>query len=244
MIYGSSTDKGLIRSNNEDAYQIYSNNQDYPVVMILADGMGGHRKGELASSIAVEYSFDRINSSILDRKTVDEIVDLLVDITEKANVKVYLGALDDSENNGMGTTLTIAAIFDNTLIVSHVGDCRVYLLRKNSLMRITVDHTLVQELVDSENITPSQAMKHPKRHVLTRALGIPEYMTSDCYTVALEKGDKILLCSDGLHGFVQETTIKSVLKKERNPAVAAHKLVDYANSSGGEDNVTVIVGYL
>ncbi len=244
MIYGSATDKGLIRSNNEDSYQIYSNSGGYPVVVILADGMGGHRKGELASRIAVDYAFEKISNSILKCSTVEEISNFLVDIVEKANVKVYLGALDDPENHGMGTTLSLAAIFEETLIVSHVGDCRVYLLRKNSLMRITVDHTLVQELVDSENITSAQAMKHPKRNILTRALGVPEYMTADIYTVSLEKGDRILLCSDGLHGFVEESVIKTILKRERNPALATQKLVAYANSSGGEDNVTVIAAYL
>ncbi|MHB1483833.1 MAG: Stp1/IreP family PP2C-type Ser/Thr phosphatase [Saccharofermentanales bacterium] len=244
MVYGSATDKGLIRSNNEDSYKVYANDGGYPVVFILADGMGGHRKGELASSIAVNYAYDRISENISRLSSVKEIKDLLVDIEEKSNIKVYLGALDAPENKGMGTTLTIAAIFDNTLIIAHVGDCRTYLLRRNSLMRITVDHTLVQELVDSENITPAQAMKHPKRNILTRALGVPEYMTADCYTVNLEKSDKIILCSDGLHGFVSEAVIKSVLKKERNPAEAAQKLVQTANMAGGEDNVTVIIGYL
>lgn len=244
MIYGSATDKGLIRSNNEDSFRVYSNNGEFPVVFILADGMGGHRKGELASRIAVDYSFEKISETMRPGFTVQEITDILVDIVEKANVKVYLGALEDPENKGMGTTLTIAAITENVMVVAHVGDCRTYLLRKNSFMRITVDHTLVQELVDSENITPAQAMKHPKRHILTRALGVPEYMTADCYSVALEKSDRVLLCSDGLHGFVSEAVIKATLKKERNPAAAAQKLIDYANSAGGEDNVTVIAGYL
>lgn len=243
MVYGSATDKGLIRSNNEDSFKVYSNEGGYPVVFILADGMGGHRKGEIASSIAVNYAYDKIADTITKLPGVQEIKELLVDIVEKANVKVYLGALDASENKGMGTTLTIAAVSGNTLIIAHVGDCRTYLLRRNALMRITVDHTLVQELVDSENITPSQAMKHPKRNILTRALGVPEYMTADSYTVNLEKSDKIILCSDGLHGFVSEPVIKSVLKKERNPAQAAQKLVQIANMAGGEDNVTVIIGY-
>lgn len=244
MIYGSATDKGLIRSNNEDCFKVHSSNGGFPVVFILADGMGGHRKGELASRIAVDYAYEKISDRIAHVSTVQETTDLLVDIVEKANVKVYLGALEDPENKGMGTTLTIAVVYEDILIVAHVGDCRVYLLRGNSLMRITVDHTLVQELVDSENISQEQAMKHPKRHILTRALGVPTYMTADCYTVQLEKTDKILLCSDGLHGFVPESVIKSVLKKERNPAVTAQKLIEYANSTGGEDNVTVIAGYL
>lgn len=244
MIYGSATDKGLIRSNNEDSFQVYSHNGVYPVVFILADGMGGHRKGELASRIAVDYALEKIEENITSTLSLQDTTDLLVDIVEKANVKVYLGSLEDPENKGIGTTMTIAAIYEDTLVVAHVGDCRAYLLRKNSLMRITVDHTLVQELVDSENITQTQAMSHPKRHILTRALGVPEYMSADCYTVSLEKADRIMLCSDGLHGFVSEAMIKSVLRKERNPAMAAQKLVTCANRAGGEDNVTVIVGYI
>ena len=244
MIYGSATDKGLIRSNNEDSFKVYSSNGEFPVVFILADGMGGHRKGELASRIAVDYAYEKIEESIAKTTTIQETTNLLVEIAERANVKVYLGALEDAENKGMGTTLTMAAIYENVLLIAHVGDCRAYLLRKNSLMRITVDHTLVQELVDSENISQEQAMNHPKRHMLTRALGVPTYMSADSYSVTLERADKILLCSDGLHGFVSEQMIKSILKRERNPAMAAQKLVAYANSTGGEDNVTVIAGYL
>jgi serine/threonine protein phosphatase PrpC len=241
--YGSATDKGLIRSNNEDYLKVYTSNGEFPVVFIIADGMGGHRKGELASTIAVEYSYDQISELLTNESSVEDVSRILVDTIEKANVKVYLGSLEDPENKGMGTTLTIAAVHNDTLIVAHVGDCRTYLLRKNSLMRITVDHTLVQEMVDLGKITPTQSMKHPKRHVLTRALGVPDYMMADIYTVLLEKNDKILLSSDGLHGFVNEEIIKAVLKREKNPAGAASRLIEYANSVGGEDNVTVIAGY-
>lgn len=243
MIYGSSTDKGLIRSINEDTYTVFTNQGDYPLVFILADGMGGHRMGELASSIAVGYVRERIEPVIGDMNNIEDISKLLKDVTEKANVKVYLGSLENPDNKGMGTTLTIAVVFDGTLLISHVGDCRAYLLRKNALMRITVDHTLVQELVDSGKIVPAQASSHPKRHILTRALGVPEYVTADTYAVSLSKNDKVLLCSDGLHGYVKEDVIKNILRKENNPAVAAQLLVNKANNSGGEDNVTVIIGY-
>jgi protein phosphatase len=243
LIYGSATDKGLIRSINEDSYTVFTNQGDYPLVFILADGMGGHKRGELASSIAVEYAREQIEPVISSVGDIEHISGLLKEITEKANIKVYLGSLEDPDNKGMGTTLTIAVVYDDTLIVSHVGDCRVYLLRKNSLMRITVDHTLVQELVDAGRIMPAQAAGHPKRHVLTRALGVPEYVTADTYAVSLQKNDKVLLCSDGLHGYVQESIIRNILRKENNPAVAAQVLVNKANSSGGEDNTTVMIGY-
>lgn len=243
MIYGSATDKGLIRSNNEDAYTVITNSGDYPLFFVIADGMGGHRMGEIASNIVVDYAKTRIEAVIQKLEHIEEISKLLSDITEKSNVKVYIGSLENTANKGMGTTLTIAAVYDNTLIVSHVGDCRVYLLRKNSLMRITVDHTLVQELVDGGKIVPSQAAGHPKRHILTRALGIPEYVSADTYAISLEKNDKILVCTDGLHGFVRENDIKNIMKKENNPAVVAQELIRIANSAGGEDNITVIVGF-
>lgn len=244
MIYGTATDKGLIRSNNEDFFRIYSNDGDFPVAFILADGMGGHQKGELASSIACEYALNRISESLNDYESIDDVKTFLKDIIEKANVKVYLGSLENEKNAGMGTTLTIGVIYQDILIVAHVGDCRLYLFRKNSLMRITVDHTLVQELVDNGKILPENAMKHPKRHVLTRALGVPEYITADLYTTKLEKNDKIIMCSDGLYGYVSEDIIRQVVKKYKNPADAANLLLKYANSAGGEDNVTVIAGYL
>jgi len=244
LIYGTASDKGLIRSNNEDAFRVYSNDGEFPVAFILADGMGGHKKGELASAIACDYVFERIEKSINEKKDITEIEEFLVDIVEKANVKVYLGSLEDEKNKGMGTTLTVAVVYEDTLVVAHVGDCRLYLLRKNSLMRITVDHTLVQELVDSGKIYPEEAILHPKRNILTRALGVPEYITGDILTVRLDKNDKILMCSDGLYGFVSESIIKSVMKKHKNPADVAQLLVKYANSTGGEDNVTVIAGYL
>lgn len=244
MIYGTASDKGLIRSNNEDSFRIYSNEGEFPVAFILADGMGGHKRGELASTIACDYVLEKITESINNKNSVKEIEEYLVEIIEKANVKVYLGAIEDEKNKGMGTTLTIAVVFEDVLIVAHVGDCRLYLLRKNSMMRITVDHTLVQELVDSGKIYPEEAITHPKRHILTRALGVPEYITGDIFTVKLDRNDKILMCSDGLYGYVSESIIKSVLKKYKNPADAAQLLVKYANSAGGEDNVTVIAGYL
>jgi PPM family protein phosphatase len=241
LIYGTATDKGLIRSINEDSIKVYHEEDHYPLVLILADGMGGHRKGELASKVAVDYVFDQVSKTISGLNDTQDAADFLRETTEKANIKVYLGSIEDDDNHGMGTTLTIAAIYEKVMIVAHVGDCRAYILRKNLMMRITVDHTLVQELVDLDKITSEQAMKHPKRHILTRALGIPEYVTSEIYTVALDKSDRILLCSDGLYGFVPESLIKTTVKKGKNPAETASRLVEYANAAGGEDNVTVAV---
>jgi protein phosphatase len=242
--YGSATDKGLIRTNNEDCFAVVADADLLPCAFIIADGMGGRRMGELASSIAVEYVSRRLMEYLPGRTNPEEIATALHDIVEKANVKVYLGSLESEENKGMGTTLTIAVVLNGALVVANVGDSRAYLLRGASLMRITVDHTLVQELVDSGNISPEDARVHPKRHILTRALGIPEFMSAECFTVALSKGDRILLCTDGLHGAADEEDIRTVLRRERMPDAAARRLVELANRCGGEDNVTVITAFL
>ena len=244
MIYGSATDKGLIRTNNEDCFAVVADEDRLPCAFLVADGMGGHRKGELASGIAVDYATRRLMEFLPDRKDPEEVADTLRDIVQKANVKVYLGSLESEENKGMGTTMTIAVVLEGVLVVAHVGDSRAYLLRGASLMRITVDHTLVQELVDSGTLTPEEARVHPKRHILTRALGVPEFMSAECFTIALSRGDRIMLCTDGLHGAADDEEIRSILRRERTPASAAKRLVDLANRCGGEDNVTVVVAFI
>jgi protein phosphatase len=244
LTYGSATDKGLIRTNNEDAFAVVADEDRLPCAFLVADGMGGHRKGEVASGIAIEYAAGRLMEYLPGRTDPEEVAATLRDIVEKANVKVFLGSLESDENKGMGTTLTIAVVLERALVVAHVGDSRAYLLRGNSLMRITVDHNLAQELVDSGIISPIEARSHPKRHVLTRALGFPEYMSAESFTVGLNRGDRILLCTDGLHGAAGEEDIRNVLRKERTPASAARKLVELANRCGGEDNITVVAAFL
>jgi serine/threonine protein phosphatase PrpC len=166
---------------------------------------------------------------------------ILADICEKANIKVYLGSLESEENRGMGTTLTIAIAFQDQLILAHVGDCRAYLFHDGTILQLTVDHTLVQEMIDAGSLTEAESVKHPRRNVLTRALGAPEYMQADTLTLPLSRGDRIMLCTDGLHGFVSDEAILTVLRKEKVPEKAVSQLIALANEQGGEDNVTVLV---
>jgi len=242
--YGTATDRGLIRTNNEDSFAVVVDGERLPCAFLVADGMGGHRKGELASRIAAEYVSRRLEESLDGQDDPEEVAALLKEIVEKANVKVYLGSLESEENRGMGTTLTLAVLMRDAVVVAHVGDSRAYLLRGPALMRITVDHTLVQELIDAGTLHPDDVRTHPKRNVLTRALGVPEYMTPECFTVAVGKGDRFLLCTDGLHHEADEEDIRTVLRRERTPEAAAQRLVELANRSGGEDNVTVVAIYL
>lgn len=213
-------------------------------MLIVADGLGGHRKGELASRIAVDYAVSRLDGSIRTDEDPAAIAENLRDIIEKANVKVYLGSLTDEENQGMGTTLTIAVVLPDTLITAHIGDSRAYMLHEGELSRVTVDHTLVQELLEAGDLAPEDTFSHPKRNIITRALGVPEYMQADTYIHPLRRGDRILLCSDGLHGYVRDAQIRQILRKEKDPSAAARRLIDMANAVGGEDNITVVLCFM
>ncbi len=243
-MYAGATDKGLIRINNEDCYAILTSNENLPYVLIIADGMGGHRKGELASRIAVDYAVSMLDGTISADADPAAVAERLRDVVEKANVKVYLGSIENEDSQGMGTTLTISVVLPGHLVTAHIGDTRAYILHDGNLLRVTVDHTLVQELLEAGNLTADETFSHPKRNVLTRALGVPEYMQAETYHLPLRRGDRILLCSDGLHGYVREDRIRQVLKRERDPASAAGKLVEMANTAGGEDNVTVVICFM
>ncbi len=239
--HSAATDIGLIRKNNEDNFAVVTVNGPFPCGLIIADGMGGHRKGELASRIAVEYATEQLNIRLKDGMDRSDLGKVLADICEKANIKVFLGSLDCEDNRGMGTTLTIAVVFEDQLFLAHVGDCRAYLLRDHALDQLTIDHTLVQEMIDAGSLKASESQNHPRRNVLTRALGAPEFMQADTLSLPLESGDRLLLCSDGLHGFVADEAIKAILRKEKTPEKAVERLIALANEQGGEDNVTVMV---
>ena len=244
LTYGAATHTGLVRANNEDHYAIMEHEGSYPYAFILADGMGGHRRGELASQIAVEYVRDRLASEYKPDRFAENLDRHLIDVFEKANVKVYLGSLASEDNRGMGTTLTLAVLLPNILKIAHIGDCRVYLLRENNLSCLTVDHTLVQEMIDAGTMTPEESAFYPHRNVLTRALGVPEYLQPDLLTVDIRRGDRLILCSDGLHGQVPEEEIRSAMRRDRTPALLTEHLIQLALAAGGEDNVTVLAAFV
>lgn len=243
---GSATHIGLVRQKNEDSHAILQNGPGYPCALILADGMGGHRRGELASQVAVDYVKSQLARLIWETVPLqpDEIQNELTRIVGKANIKVYLSSLSDDENQGMGTTLTVAVLYPGQLLLAHVGDCRAYLLHEQALKCLTVDHTLVQELVDAGSISVEESRQHPKRNVLTRALGIPDYLHPDLCACSLAAGDRLLLCSDGLHGLVPDDEIREHMLCEKTPDRLAARLVDQALSFGGEDNITVLTAFI
>lgn len=242
--YSAASHIGLVRANNEDSYAIVSPAVNQPLGLILADGMGGHRRGELASQLAVDYVSERLSILLADLPGGEHLERLLSDIIQKANVKVYLGSLDRDENRGMGTTLTLMVIRDRQACLAHIGDCRAYLYRSGSLHQLTIDHTLVQEMVNAGSLNPADTWRHPQRNILTRTLGVPDYIQPDVNTITLEPHDRILLCSDGLHGYIPNDQISQAMRESHEPATLVDRLIQLALDYGGEDNVTVLAAYV
>jgi protein phosphatase len=227
LVVGAATDVGRVREGNEDAYLV----DDTIGLVAVADGMGGHRAGEVASATALEA----LRAAVAGGRPLREAI-------EDANRAVYGKSLTDASLRGMGTTLTAGTLAaGGTLIVGHVGDSRAYLMHDGELRRLTTDHSLVEELVRDGRLTADEAAVHPQRSIITRALGVDESVEVDVYPVELAPGDRVLLCSDGLTGMVQPETIAAELRREDDPDRAATRLVDAANAAGGEDNITVVV---
>jgi len=224
---GARTDVGRGRPENEDSVLV----DDAGGLWAVADGMGGHRAGEVASATAIETLQDAYRAGA----PLDEAV-------EAANAAVFSKAADDAALRGMGTTLTAVALEDGrTALLGHVGDSRAYLLRQGAVSRVTADHSLVEQLVREGRLSPEEAQHHPQRAIITRALGVDAHVEVDTYRVELEPGDRLLLCSDGLTNMLSDDAIAATLRRHPDPQQAADTLVDMANQAGGDDNITVVV---
>lgn len=244
MRVAAKTDTGLVRKNNEDSFvllpELYGG-----YGLILADGMGGHQRGEVASSVAVTFAAKKMKDKLTGHLSFKEIGKRLADIVEHANVTVYLESLVSPQNTGMGTTLSLAYLKESELVISHVGDCRAYRMRNQTVLeRLTTDHTLGQELVNQGALTPEEAVQHAGRHMLTRALGVADYITADVYAYKISSGDRLLLCTDGLYGYMPESEIHQILQESETPEICADSLIAGANRNGGGDNITVIVAFV
>jgi PPM family protein phosphatase len=230
--WAGATNVGQVRSNNEDRYLA----RDETGLWVVADGMGGHRGGEIASQIACEEIAQRFE---------DHTIDGLVDAIEAANTAVFQVGSDDPDLAGMGTTVVALAVVDQgnqgVLAVANVGDSRVYRLTGGELEQLTEDHSLVADMVREGSISPEEAASHPQRNILTRVLGVYEDVPVDVITVTPQPGDRFLLCSDGLFNEVPEDHIASLLRRLSDPAEAADELVRLAVEAGGRDNVTVVL---
>jgi PPM family protein phosphatase len=222
------SDTGRQRRDNED------NAFACAPVFVVADGMGGAQAGEVASKIAVE-SFER---GLPDSGSPEE---RLAERVREANHQIHELSRTDRERAGMGTTLTAAYVDDNSLAIAHVGDSRAYLFRDGTLERLTQDHSLVEELVRQQKLTPEQAAGHPQRSIITRALGPEANVEVDTWTYPVRAGDILLLCSDGLTTMISEGQVTEILGREGSLDAIADALIDAANEAGGRDNITVVL---
>lgn len=226
------TDVGLKRESNQDAVKVCEDLQ----LCIVADGMGGHKAGEVASSLTV----DSIEKFIRNVQVFDDHKAFLTEALKVANKTVYLKALDHPEYRGMGTTCSLVMQDQDYLHVAHVGDSRVYFIKENDIEQITEDHTLVESLVKSGEITKAASKSHPKRHVITRAIGTEATIEVDYYRYHSDQIKKVLVCSDGLTEKIDDQELyKTIESNTLESAVEA--LVNLANDRGGTDNITIII---
>lgn len=238
MITSTITDVGLIRENNQDSY-FASSEKDFPL-FIVADGMGGHKAGEVASQLAVETIREKLESVIEDLTDEEAIKYNINKAILAANEKIYKTSLENPDCKGMGTTLTLAYIYDSKIILAHVGDSRAYIIR-DKMEQITEDHSLVNELIKNGSITPEEALKHPQKNMITRALGTSSSIIVDFYVVDYVTNDIMLICSDGLSNMISEKEMFMIIKNEEDLNLATKRLVLRAKDNGGKDNITAIL---
>jgi protein phosphatase len=236
------TDIGRARDINEDGCTHYDFVNGWSLLMV-ADGMGGHNAGEVASSIAIHTIADYIGKRMNSHIDEAHMECILKDAIVQANTDIYNEAQDNISCSGMGTTVTAAMISGDIALIGHVGDSRAYIFINNKLHRITNDHSLVAELVKNGTITEDEAQHHPQKNVITRALGAKDSVNIDIERVEAAEGT-ILLCTDGLSNMLSDDEIEKVLNDAHDIDDAAHKLVDLANNLGGYDNITVAAARL
>ncbi|MCH5315323.1 MAG: Stp1/IreP family PP2C-type Ser/Thr phosphatase [Eubacterium sp.] len=234
------TDKGRVRSSNQDAYAVgeFSNEVVWAVV---CDGMGGAAGGNIASALAVKVISEKINASYRDNMRDSSIQNMLDSALTAANIEVYDFAMDNTELIGMGTTVVCAIVRDNQAFIAHAGDSRAYIVSAdNKIRQVTVDHSVVQDLLSKGKITPEEAENHPNKNIITRAIGVDKNIKIDFDMIDLEEGDTILLCTDGFSNYVENNEMLEIMSDGKHYAFA-DRLVTKANENGGGDNITVVI---
>lgn len=229
------TDVGVVRSGNEDCY-LMANDRG---LFIVADGMGGHAAGEVASEMATQLVSQEFRPA--RGMSDDELMAQMVGAIRAANSAIYRRTLQEQDKRGMGTTVTVLTLLPRRYLIGQVGDSRAYLLRGGVLTQITTDHSYVQEQVDAGRLTPEEARVHPYANVITRCVGSSGDVVPDLFIGTLEAGDLLLLASDGLTGMLEDEDVRAVLERDLTLEDMVDQLIEDANRRGGLDNITVLL---
>ena len=233
------TDVGRARELNEDSFYITDDTLKDVQLFILADGMGGCNAGEIASKLAITCAKNYIENNFADTpKDKENLIQLVGSSLEYANMVVYEKAIQNEEFQGMGTTLEICLIYNNRAYIGHIGDSRIYRIRKEFMRKLTQDHSYVQKLVQEGTISKEEAENHPKKNMLMKSLGCNAFAEPDVMIKGFQKGDTIIMCSDGLSNMVEQDEIYKIVQE--NFETAPKELINIANQNGGLDNITVI----
>lgn len=233
------TDKGHVRDSNQDAYAV-GEFSDEVVWAVVCDGMGGAAGGNIASALAVKVISDKINASYREQMRDSSIKNMLDSALNAANVEVFDMSESKHELKGMGTTVVCAIVKDGQAYIAHAGDSRAYILKNGKIFQITTDHSIVQDLLDKGKITSEQALNHPNKNIITRAVGVDKNIEIDFDQIDLDDDTTLLLCTDGLSNYVSDSEILELTSDKKHYAFA-DRLVNKANENGGGDNITVVV---
>lgn len=232
------TDVGRRRTTNQDSVGIFFN-QEQIRLAIVADGMGGHQAGDIASQLTVS-DLGNIwrETSLTDQ---EEVIRWLLENIQRLNEKIFEEGQGNPRQAGMGTTIVAAVLLGTTVVLANVGDSRSYLIRQGTIKQVTEDHSLVNELVKTGEITEEMALNHPRKNVLVRSLGIPGTVEIDVTSFELLEGDRLLLCSDGLSNMVSDDTMLTIISQTDDLKQAVEALIKQANEAGGRDNITALL---
>lgn len=241
MEYAAISDKGIIREQNEDFWNIVLDNNGNPLAFIIADGMGGHKAGDVASRMAVEIisqeilrGFESVDSSAATKGFLEKAINY-------ANEEIYKYAMQNLQGSGIGTTLTLGFLQNDKITIAHIGDSRFYLIRDGVIKSMTRDHSFVGELVEKGILDQEEAKYHPLRNQITRALGYEKDIQIDFYNIDVKNGDMFLFCTDGLTVKVSADELLNMLEEEKDLNDILKNMVELANQRGGDDNITAII---
>ena len=238
MKISAKTDIGKVRSSNQDSYAAGDLTADISWA-VVCDGMGGATGGNIASEIAVKVISEKLVSGYHEGMNDNSVKHLLISALEAANASVYAMSKIKEELSGMGTTAVVVIMCHDTLYSAHVGDSRIYIINSANINQITTDHSVVQLMIDNGELSPEEAKTHPKKNVITRALGVEETVRIDYSQESIGSDDTVLLCTDGLTNYVDDEIIFNTRNNSDKPELS-EKLVKLANDNGGGDNITVV----